>query len=198
MESSKTTCAIDACARLPEIREWCRYHYGVLYRANQLPPRAAPSRRIADVDMTAMECTCPAHGAGARLRVRYRHGRVNPEVSCRLCDTEASRRTGSREARRASRKRNYQRNHVRYARETNGFDPNFSKDDFDSLMEAQGGVCAICGAPPKPNRRLSIDHDHDTAKVRGLLCTACNWALGRFRDDPVRFDRAAEYLRAAG
>jgi hypothetical protein len=50
---------------------------------------------------------------------------------------------------------------------------------YDELLEAQGGVCAICGRPPK-NRRLAVDHNHKTGKIRGLLCWVCNLkVLGR-------------------
>ena len=48
--------------------------------------------------------------------------------------------------------------------------------DYDRMLAAQGGVCAICGSPPK-TRRLHVDHDHATGKVRGLLCHRCNRAL---------------------
>lgn len=47
---------------------------------------------------------------------------------------------------------------------------------YDQLLAAQGGVCAICGNPPK-TRRLDIDHDHKTLQIRGLLCHRCNRAL---------------------
>jgi hypothetical protein len=49
-------------------------------------------------------------------------------------------------------------------------------DDYEALLAAQGGGCAICGNPPK-TRRLHVDHDHKTGKVRGLLCHRCNRAL---------------------
>ena len=51
-----------------------------------------------------------------------------------------------------------------------------SDDEYARLLEAQGGGCAICGAKPK-TRRLHVDHDHATGKVRGLLCHRCNRAL---------------------
>jgi phage/plasmid primase-like uncharacterized protein len=51
--------------------------------------------------------------------------------------------------------------------------------------------CIICGAAGK----LSFDHCHTTNKPRGMLCTACNHGLGRFRDDPELLEFAAEYLR---
>jgi hypothetical protein len=48
--------------------------------------------------------------------------------------------------------------------------------EYDRLLAAQGGGCAICGNPPK-SRRLDADHDHKTGRVRGLLCHRCNRAL---------------------
>lgn len=48
--------------------------------------------------------------------------------------------------------------------------------DYDSLLAAQGGKCAICRARPK-SKRLAVDHDHKTGAVRGLLCSRCNHDL---------------------
>lgn len=67
--------------------------------------------------------------------------------------------------------------------------------DWDALYEAQGQGCAICGIPEnRDGRSLAVDHDHSTGAVRGLLCTACNQALGCFADDPARLQRAIDYL----
>jgi hypothetical protein len=63
------------------------------------------------------------------------------------------------------------------------------------LVEGQADRCAICGEPPPFGRRLSIDHDHATGDVRGLLCGPCNLGLGYFKDDPERMEAAAEYIR---
>ena len=67
--------------------------------------------------------------------------------------------------------------------------------DYDRLKEAQGGVCAICRRATGATRRLSVDHDHVTGSVRGIVCRPCNDLLGHARDDPAFFDRAAQYLR---
>lgn len=48
--------------------------------------------------------------------------------------------------------------------------------EYERMLVSQGGGCAICGNPPK-TRRLHVDHNHRTARVRGLLCFRCNRAL---------------------
>jgi hypothetical protein len=49
-------------------------------------------------------------------------------------------------------------------------------DDYEALLERQGGKCAICRARPK-SKRLAVDHNHKTGAVRGLLCSRCNHDL---------------------
>ena len=64
-----------------------------------------------------------------------------------------------------------------------------------ALYDAQGGCCYICTSATGASRRLSVDHDHATGYVRGLLCRPCNTTVGRLRDDPDAFKRGYEYLR---
>ena len=65
---------------------------------------------------------------------------------------------------------------------------------YDALLAIQGGVCALCGNPPKEGgRRLNIDHDHKTLELRGLCCFRCNRALPDYVD-AAWLRRAAEYL----
>lgn len=70
---------------------------------------------------------------------------------------------------------------------------------YDELFENQNGVCAICRCPEtKKNQygvvRLSVDHNHKTGKVRGLLCMNCNNGLGRMKDSKDILSRASLYL----
>jgi hypothetical protein len=82
---------------------------------------------------------------------------------------------------------------------------------YNELLAEQGGVCAICGQPPtlvnyRQSRRqgrqtvprLVVDHDHETGKIRGLLCVHCNRGIGFLKDDAdiVRF--ALKYLEERG
>jgi len=68
------------------------------------------------------------------------------------------------------------------------------REGYDRLYEAQDRRCAICRRATGATRRLSVDHDHATGAVRGLLCRPCNDMVGHGRDDPAFFDRAALYL----
>lgn len=74
-------------------------------------------------------------------------------------------------------------------------------EDYEALLESQGGVCKICGDLPS-EKNLSVDHDHACCPgkftcgqcIRGLLCNDCNVAIGLMKDSPGRLRAAAEYL----
>lgn len=68
-------------------------------------------------------------------------------------------------------------------------------EDYDRLLAKQKGRCAICGQHPPKTRRLAVDHIHGTRRVRGLLCTHCNVALGLLGEDVHRIVRMLDYLR---
>ena len=68
---------------------------------------------------------------------------------------------------------------------------------YDEMFKSQNGVCAICHKPEMAKNkqgRLSVDHDHQTNKVRGLLCTRCNMNLGIYEKNLVNF---AKYVNEA-
>ena len=51
-------------------------------------------------------------------------------------------------------------------------------EEYDNMHNAQNGLCKICGNPEELDRRLAVDHNHETGRVRGLLCFKCNVFLG--------------------
>lgn len=65
-------------------------------------------------------------------------------------------------------------------------------EDYDAMLAEQDGACAICGAESQAS--LDVDHDHDTGRVRGLLCRQCNVMLGFARDNATILRRAASYV----
>lgn len=78
-------------------------------------------------------------------------------------------------------------------------------DELTAWYFSQPQACRICGEPERAvhhvsgkKHRLSIDHDHATFQLRGLLCGSCNRALGLLRDDAGRIRKAAEYVESTG
>lgn len=70
-----------------------------------------------------------------------------------------------------------------------------SLEDYDEMLLAQDGVCAICrGLETSKRMFLSVDHCHTSGKVRGLLCSNCNRGLGSFKDQEVLLHKAIDYL----
>lgn len=72
-----------------------------------------------------------------------------------------------------------------------------TEQQYEEMLREQGGGCAICGGTDLGKRAgyaLSVDHCHDTGRVRGLLCASCNLAIGYLRDNPVLCRKAGAYL----
>lgn len=75
-------------------------------------------------------------------------------------------------------------------------------DDFNSMWESQDGKCAICNENMVPRGRSSfaatVDHNHETGEVRGLLCRCCNSGIGNMKDSPSILIAAYNYLTNNG
>ena len=71
-----------------------------------------------------------------------------------------------------------------------------TKEDYETILSSQIGCCAICKG--KCTRRFAVDHDHNTGKIRGLLCNKCNRGLGLFLDNPNYLEAAAKYIKQGG
>lgn len=66
--------------------------------------------------------------------------------------------------------------------------------EYDDLV-GRVTACEICQSPePGGHGEWHIDHNHETGKVRGILCTNCNLALGHFKDNRANLERANAYL----
>ena len=79
-----------------------------------------------------------------------------------------------------------------------------TQDEYERLFAEQDGRCAICREAEttkdrtgRVRARLSIDHDHETGRIRGLLCHHCNAALGHAKESEYRLRDMAAYLERA-
>jgi hypothetical protein len=69
-----------------------------------------------------------------------------------------------------------------------------TQSEYDAMLAAQGGACAICDRSPREGSSLHVDHDHGTGRIRGLLCFRCNGGLGQFAEDVDRLVAATGYV----
>ena len=73
-------------------------------------------------------------------------------------------------------------------------------EDYTGLQTKQDHKCAICGSPEAGNSRtngkLFVDHCHTSGKVRGLLCSKCNHAIGLLNDDTDLLRKSIKYLNS--
>lgn len=126
------------------------------------------------------------------------------KICCRVYNSSPERRAAQKAARnkpataaaRAAYKEKNEKHFVRIGAEARlkklyGVD----YEDLARLFEKQSGCCALCDMRLKFDRGTHVDHCHSTGKVRGLLCAACNLALGHI-EKPGQLDRMLAYLRA--
>lgn len=160
---------------------------------------------------------CSPHVASANAaRVKNPIGRTNEVVTrtCPTCKGEFSTKVKninrgggvycSKECNpKSSRNRRLPAEHHEKRRREYGLLKSYglTMEEYDTMVEKQGGVCAICSSPPKGqgsrSRYLYVDHCHTTGVVRGLLCRNCNNAIGLLSDDTEILSAAIRYLEKA-
>jgi RNA polymerase-binding transcription factor DksA len=67
-------------------------------------------------------------------------------------------------------------------------------EQYDRMFESQNGACYVCGQP-ELNKRLSVDHNHDTGEVRHLLCQKCNMLVGCVETQYELVEKTIKYLK---
>lgn len=134
-------------------------------------------------------CRVPKIATDFRKRmVKLRTGEKNALINsyCRGCEVKVSMESRSRTSTPAEIAEKYRKWSLRAKY-------GISLEDYEAMLKVQGNVCAMCKQPSK--KTLAVDHDHETGKVRGLLCSDCNLLLGKFGDLETVLTAAIEYLR---
>lgn len=133
-----------------------------------------------------MKKTCICCGIEKNIsEFEHQKNRPNPRKKCKQC--RYSERDISKEnSKQAEYKKEYRiKNKERLQRNWEKAVYGITKDDFSYAS------CWICGS----TKRLSIDNDHASGDVRGLLCSACNFGIGSFRDNVQNLKKAILYLQ---
>jgi hypothetical protein len=138
-------------------------------------------------------------------------GNITPGALCRKCNAakQYKRRHGTLEGWRYRPQTQISDEAARSKRPANMWlKLGVTRDDYAAMSAEQNDLCAICQRPEScpvdrryPDlgaRRLAVDHCHTTGRVRALLCSACNLALGKMEDDKARLAAAIAYLDKYG
>lgn len=169
---TKKLCLEEACENNSSSRGLCRKHYMWHRNHGTLEQFGGVIVRhcLSDIDTEAKTGTCSVCGQGQRL---YLSGTQWKCIVKRRHNGALSFGDGQRLQRKVI------------------------KESYDRLVVEQSGLCACCGKPCSVNSILSVDHCHETGKIRGLLCNKCNTGMGLLGDSIEGLQAAIDYLRRA-
>lgn len=210
----KLECSVQDCSNPARCRGWCDKHYS-RWRTHGDPTVVLARRRVArkdPIDPNLDGKVCSTCNRYLPLNAYYRRA-VTPDglmYRCKDCCRDAYNKRyendpNFREVRKRHNRSYYDANQERRRRDRrkNLNRYGITEDDFAALDESQGGRCAICNDLPNETnvrsrkKRLCVDHEHETGKIRGLLCDRCNTGLGIFKDSVNRLQSAIAYLQKA-
>lgn len=124
--------------------------------------------------------------------------RPNPRKTCAVCRNKSRIYTAEQRARRSKAQSDwYFKNKEKSQIQARIRNYGINNDDYVAMLYKQNGKCAICLVEfAGDSKKTHVDHCHETNKVRGLLCSKCNPAIGLLGEDIGVFRRAIEYLIA--
>jgi len=158
---------------------YCKFCYSVRYRRHRERKAAAAGKTIRVrrvVPPGRKYCPRCATDLAENAVVRNRSAHDGLTAYCRTCHNAAVRESKERTG-------GWREYHLRHRY-------GIGQADVDAMIAHQGGLCAAC----REDEPKHVDHDHRTGRVRGMLCSLCNQALGNVRDDVTRLQRLIDYL----
>ena len=174
-------CSAEGCGRPKHAQGWCAGHYRRSKDGRDMEPPLASQDRSKRRFCTVEGCDNRRDSSRHFCQMHYRRFKKygSPgEAERRKAPPGAAVWDAKEYRRRYNRLRAY------------GLRP----EEFDAMLNSQGGRCAICHTKDPGSKGFVVDHDHSAGHVRGLLCNNCNRAVGLLKDDPAVLKRAREYV----
>lgn len=200
MADTTRSCTVPGCTRPLDKGGYCNAHYQRWRTYGDVRADVPIRKSRRGKDWTPRETVRDENGAPLLLRCTSTCGRMLPPSEfhahrkgpdglnywCKDCSRAQVRSWAAEHREYAAQWRR------QYALKKYGLTP----DSFAELLAFQGGGCAICYVehPPWTVGVWTVDHDHQTGEVRGILCSTCNGGLGLFHDDAATLRRAVAYL----
>lgn len=193
-------CSVESCVNNATCRGYCQTHYSRWFKWGDpladVPIRREKLKPIDESDRTCRVCNRD------RSITKFKWLRVKERYHTVCMDCVASWQSNYQKKKREEDEDYWVSRRLKY-------NYKLTMEDFEAMMTAQGGRCAICKRTPEESanrrhKRLVVDHDHACCPgmkscgkcVRGLLCYSCNSALGAFFDSVEVLDAAAAYRRS--
>jgi hypothetical protein len=153
--------------------------------------KRTPDQIAADIQEQHKTCSVCGERKHFDLFYNFKNKSDGKSYRCKSCDDLARKKWSDSNPERAYRS-------ARSKRLKHLF--NLTIEDYENLLEEQEGKCAICGVTENKTvgtmktHNFCVDHDHETGKVRGLLCNNCNRGLGLLKDSEELLRKAARYV----
>lgn len=212
-------CSVDGCQTGVKAAGYCSRHYAQMHLTGSITPMIARECLLAECDVMFMpkrrdqRYCCGRHASkGWRLE----QGKADPqtrncsEPTCgkpfhtyrawqRFCSptcADTFKRTDPEltERHRTKMRTRYHTDPTVKVRTRLGR-YGLTVEQYEAIFESQESACAICHSPDPRGDHWHVDHDHNTGRVRGVLCARCNVGIGHFGEDPERLLAAIHYLR---
>lgn len=169
-------CSVAGCLEPSVCRGFCRPHYRAARKSGELAVSSRSNlHSLTEIDRDAAHAVCAICGP---TRIRVRRDRKTPE--CWAVRQRNSNPSPARKRRRVL--ANY----------------GMTTAEYEALLTSQGGRCATCRRKPTANgKAFAVDHCHKTGQVRGIVCSACNTAMGLAGDSAKVLQAMADYLHRA-
>jgi len=173
-------CSVSNCNKEVKSKGLCTTHYWRMYRHETLEITKTKREVLIEKGFSY----CPKCGEEKEISEfnKDKHTAFGIAIYCRECNkTKATTR--------------YKRFKSEHRNAKLKLDYNITLDEYNEMLIKQNNGCAICGKKMNGKRNMCVDHDHVTGRVRGLLCSHCNWGLGHFKDNIDLLENAIKYLK---
>lgn len=175
-------CSVEGCNKLRKANTFCTTHYQRMQRhgtteltiiktQKQLLIEEGKSYCPSCDTIKPLDCFCKDSYATLRIA-----------VYCKECTSEKGHLSYCQSK---NKRRNYEYQRLY----------KISLEEYNNMLAKQEKKCLICGKKEEDKKHLAVDHNHKTGEVRGLLCSACNIALGGFNDSIDLLNKACDYLK---
>jgi hypothetical protein len=173
-------CIVDGCDKIAKSKGLCSMHYHRQYRHGRLDrPKTKREQLIENGQSYCPKCKKEKNISEFN---KDKHTAFGVAIYCRECNkTKAT-----------IRYKGFKSEHRNTQLKS---DYNITLDEYNEILIKQNNGCAICGKTINGKRNMCVDHDHETGRVRGLLCSHCNWGLGHFKDNIDLLENAIKYLK---